>query len=256
METIDQYSFIGEHDHSELQRAHELVLYFKEHLFGTPESYTIQDLLFNRGATIDEDERPESYFGLVDAVWPRSQIKAGLAYTQRMIQISTEPGILIVNQPRIHTDGISGLILPAEIPDTTIITSTHGSDVDKIEYMQKEWMIRKGVSEKVRDLEKNLQSSFNEYNLKFMLYVLYDGSHQFIPSDWEEVSKMHEKIRPIEWRKILTPLDNAYYHCAKIFANRAGNIANELMKDEYGTLFVITPEDLQETMKNERSSMI
>jgi len=255
MDSIDKYIFVGDYNKVQLQKAHDMVIEFRENMFSGKDRYLIQDLFLNRGCTIDDDKRPTSYFELSDHIIPRTNIKAGLRYLQYMIQLATKPELAIVHKPRIYTDGISGLIIPADIKDNTTVTTSSGMDFGKIEYLQTEWLRRNDIVPDVRELEKHLQSSFNEFNLKWILSAIYNSERLFIPNDWKDISNVSNKLKKVPWRDVFTHLDNAYYNTARRYMGNAASVAENLMKDDYGSLFVIAQEDMREFIRISQSKM-
>lgn len=162
-----------------------------------------------------------------------------MQYADLTIETATRPQVLgVALQP-------SGVIIePCE--ETAELTTLRGFDGMKVEALQVKWLSHPFVP-KIRQYREALSGAFDEYNMQRVLGFIEDARDLFI--DWQPEKSMSEKIGKAFRPDVYSALDNAYYIMAERFFRTAGKIAENLIADELGRLFVLTHEEFLESMR-------
>lgn len=109
--------------------------------------------------------------------------------------------------------------------------------------------------ENVRSFQSTLTKAFDEFNLKFILFKMYYSLSLPFLDDFEEKSKVQERIikafggkHPLLGERF-NALDSAYYSTGRRFFSQAGQYWEKLSKSDFGRLFILSPEEDKEAMK-------
>lgn len=250
------YCLMGEN--IELNRVaalHEMVRQWRERFL---EDHEIQDLLLNRGYSIDDPKRPETYHDIHDMIWNRSRCSLHLSHVENLINLVIKPGIVAVRFPSkviLVREG-QGIIWPdlPEEPEPTLETP-EGFDATRIERLQQLWLLNTRITPKIRAYQQALQTAFDEHNMKFILGRMYYAQMPFIPSNFGRVYEIHQEMRERMDVPSFSALDSAYYGRANTLFSGAGRIWEVLSRDRFGKLFILNKDEDREGMISVRSGM-
>jgi hypothetical protein len=240
---IGEYGLWGE-GLEKAEELHLLTAQFRDELLT---NHTLQNLLLNHGDPLDEKQRPASYFDIMDPTWNRRFIVVHLSYLERVIELATLPQIAGVSRAAIDKSGKTALVYPdatAELP--TKLQSPEGFDSGSIETLQREWFENIDIVPKIMEYGDMLRKAFDEYNLKLVLIKMQNCQTHMFFDDCKE-KRLHDRIKKTGGP--YSAMDSAYYNMGNRFFKSAGSLWEELSATEFGKMFCLTQEEVDEAIK-------
>ena len=230
--SIDDYGIYGT-TKEKAEPLHDLVVEYKDMLF---KSHTLQNLLFNRGYEIPENERPHSFFDIRSAVFNRTKTMVHMMYflSGLLIPEKEDSGSISVTEDPslIRTD--FQMIIPVE---------RVGSELDIYNMISRKQTEdeAKVFADAGHDFYKTLSMAFDEFNLQFMLTNMHRCQENFLYGDCEE-EELQERILETFEHEAFNEMDNAYYNKGNQYLSSAGPAWKYLQDSDLGRMLTLTPE--------------
>ena len=232
--TIEEYTIIGDIDISRARNLHELTIEYRDTLFG---NHALQNLLLNDGDELREGKIPKSYFDLYDATWHRTKIAGHLLALEKLIELATRPPRVVVRMPAI--------VIPGQ-EEVECIKTPQGLDYERVDEFQRDWL-RSLVTDKIRRYQSRLQEAFDEFNLKYVLTLVFNSLRPpnigYLELGGDEGRILNRIKEALLDHNVYSTLDNAYYLMANRFVHMAGELYKELSQDEFGKNFLLSSEE-------------
>lgn len=128
------------------------------------------------------------------------------------------------------------------------LLTTKGYDYEKVEEFQTQWFQNFEVVSVIRDYHNVLSSSFEEFNLKSVLWFISQAGTYFIEQDIEE-KRIQGRISSFMDSQSYSALDSAHYGAAKVKLSGAANLYGQLHDSVYGSMFILSNEESHELMQ-------
>jgi len=235
MRKLEEYYLVLEDaDMSKVKALHRVVGEAKD-CFLT--NKTLQNVVLNRGCEMDAEERPQSYKELPFPAFNGKIASLCLTYAEMMIERATRHTLIRVSAPKI--------IVPGQEREIKIET-VEGHDLDKIEWLQEQWMTKHEGRRKVKEYQGVLQKAIEEYAMQGLLIGLNHCCKNFFPLEWKEERAIQERLNKAWDEKAHNVLGSAYYNRGNTFFRSAGELWDELMEDDFGKMFVLTRDEIQQ----------
>jgi hypothetical protein len=237
---ISEYCLLEDVDLEKARKLHALVGELRERLI---EDRVVQDVLLNRGCELEEDERSKSFYDVISTVFNRTKTIAHLVHLDNIIDLATRPRLLVAKMPL--------LVIPGQDQVGRIETG-EGIDASRVEWLQEQWFDNPEVARLAREYQTTLNEAFDEYNMQFILNLMRQSLMAFIDPEWKKEAGLQRRIEKTFTPEAHNVLDSAYYNMGNRFFSSVGPIWEELNGSEYGKLFILMQEDVQEFLKHAR----
>lgn len=239
---ISKYCFLLRNaDLEKVKELHKTTGEFRESFL---ENHILQDVLLNKGYEVEN--RPESFFDIADSTFNRTKTLIHLACVNYLMNSAIKPQLAVVTIPTI--------IIPGE-EFQVAIKNTKGVNFESIEEFQKQWM-KNPISQTVRKYQEQLTSAFDEYNMKFMLNLIYRAKINSIArgNDWVEERKLQDIIEKVADSKAYSVLDSAYYNMGNRAYRGCGRLLKELNENDFGKMFILNMDEMTNVLKKVHQS--
>lgn len=240
------YYLPGDVDRDKATQVHEIALDFRGRLLS---DHTLQNLLLNHGNIMDDNERPESYFDLETASIYRTLVQYRLLALKGLIDLAIKPPQIVIERKAI--------LLPGESDEIKVQTQT-GLPFSFVEDIQELWIRESDTSKNIRSYKRSLESTFEEFNLQFVLTKMYgallpvDASDRFdVPE--QEIYDILNGVMKVWDSDLYTTLDRAYFGRGKELLSSTEIIAGELAQSEFGRVFLLTQEEEDKVVLDNRN---
>ena len=212
---------------------HNLVAKLKDEFFTND---AVQDLLLNYGAPLLDNERTKSYINHVSGVWWRNLVAVHLAYLELVIDWETSTSSSVnLSEPE------KGIIIPGEQQKEAFEIPS-----DMLEFLQTGWFTYHDTREKIREYQKQLNTSFDEFNLQLIINYMANVFQTRVLPQYKEACKLKEEIDAFFEPKLLWGLSRAYHARGASLFHGAARLRQELEKSEYGVHFTVPAEKAHE----------
>lgn len=221
--------FLGKADMKKVEVLHKFTGETRERLLVEE---AMQNVLLNHGYEF-EGKRPLSYLDLMGGCFNRRKAVLHLTYLVMMQNLVEQPTLASVKIPLIFT--------PED--DKTTVQTSGGQDIERVEWLQEQWMRSPEVGRAIRNYRKALDESVDEYNMGLVLNLNYHARICSIPMDWKEEYNVHSELRKKFDSDAYSVLDSAYYNKANALLRASGEFWKELDATALGRFFRLTLEE-------------
>jgi hypothetical protein len=231
---LEEYCIVLEGaDIEKVRKLHEIVGDFKERILTDK---VLQNILYNRGYVMEE-KRPENYCEIGHVAFNARIASLALTYVNYIMDLAIRPQLTKVESPRI--------IVPGERNEIKFSTPQGHNALD-IERLQREWFENHEIVKVVREYQKNLEKSIDEFSMQTILSKIDHARAHFIPpgKEWKQEREIQERVLGSLDPASVSVLDNAYYGMAMRFYGALGKLWRTLIENDFGRKFVMTREEL------------
>lgn len=229
-------------DHSEARPLHELVTEFKETLF---ENQALQNLFFNDGYALPDEERPSSFLEIRNSIFFRTKTMVHLLHLiKNLFPVKDieekQEGIIIRPDQACLIEPVPQMVIPVEFAGPEL-------DIYELIRQRKEDEEMTGIIKDISGFSSGLARAFHEYNLQFTLMLMHHARGHFILHDGEEKdlqSRIHEVFKP----KYYNDLSDTYYCKAGSIMPEIGECWARLQQYEKGRELTLTVKQEHELM--------
>ncbi len=234
MADFNSYTFMcGECDIAKVKELHDLVVELKEDF---EKNKAIRTVLLNR---TELKPTTSSFLDIKTPIFQRTTTALLLTYANALFaRLTTPPIALPQTKIQIYQPGA---LLNNEESELELKTKD-GHNHEVIEHLQHIWKCDAANQKTVREYIHNLNKTFDEFNLQFVVDLIHYRRHD--THETKKEAKIKERIDKVYNPEAYTELDSAYYDRARSFFHITGNIAAELNKTELGRFFVLTTDEL------------
>ena len=234
---ISEYYFLLRN--ADLEKVKELHKTTGEFRKSFLENHILQDVLLNKGYEVKD--RPESFLDIIDSTFNRTKTLIHLACVNYLMDSAINPQLAVVTIPTI--------IIPGE-EFRVAIENTKGVNFESIEEFQEQWM-KNPISQTVRKYQEQLNSAFDEYNMKFMLNLINRARINSIAmgDDWVKERKLQDIIENVADSKAYYVLDSAYYDMGNRSYRGCGRLRKELNENNFGKMFILDMDEMTNVLR-------
>jgi len=213
MNDINDYKIPGVNQ-DKIQNLHNLVLEYKDSLF---KDNSLQDFLLN--SYNSSNGRPTSFFELPSDSIHRKKVIQQFNYLDRKLNEIDEPEL--------------AFSLSAEkFEDLDII-----HDIIEIDQIKNNWREYTIETELIRDLQNNLYSSFEEFNLNLVLSKIYHARYR-TANVVDNAKEINKRIQKIFEPAIYNKLYETYYETGLNIFKIAKKCNQDLSLSDFGKFFI------------------
>ncbi|VVB79139.1 Uncharacterised protein [uncultured archaeon] len=213
---------------------HNLVGEFGDRLLTDP---ILQEVLLNDGYEMEPEERPKSKYALMASI-PGAMLRAHLSILEHTKGAITEDSPIIVPDQRI--------VAPNEV-DAPLYRTPKGIPVEAVERLKEQWK-SDPIVQTINQYEATLKEALEEYFNQGMNSKLGGVLHLNFPREWKEERGIQRKVVEIWDAKSSTVLDDAYYSMGKMFHPRIAKMYEQLAKDDFGKLFILSQDEARKVV--------
>ncbi|MBI2148371.1 hypothetical protein HYU23_01720 [Candidatus Woesearchaeota archaeon] len=205
----------------QVEGLHNLVVGFYDALLVDED---LQDMLLGNASSLKR--RPKSYYDLISSVFLRTKTLVNLAYLDFMIDLATRPALIVI--------GSQSLL--GRVGSYT----SRGHDAEIVERIQREWFENVDCVENIRVYERTLKAAFGDFNLQFVLGLIYNARGIFKEILPSRLVDLKERIDNALTPEAHNALDSAYYEKARGYLASVRDLWFKLDRNEYGKNFRLT----------------
>jgi len=239
---LDGYLIYGGVDRDRCIQTHQFVAEMSDVIFS---DHDWQDLLFNRGSTMDEDKRPSGITDLRIKNRLARIVVVSLDHLTLMKTIATRPQVTGVR----YTD-VSDGVADASVSPGIELQAGEGYSYRGVEGLQRYWMEHPEETAVVDEYELALLKAMKEWNMKFLVGQMGRACGQFIPVDSGRTYELHVRLQDTMDKDVVGALNDAYFTRVKTFMRGAGVFYEQLSVVDFGSNFVLTQDEIDEQVIN------